>query len=84
MGKTYKNTSSVLRWAISLCEQLESEKLYIQRDYEQTARVNARLLAGYTVCTYFAEKVCSYIQLYVPHAFQLALCSWPSRVTFPT
>ena len=62
MAAKCKTVSSAVGWAISLENKLKEEKAYLQGDlFNRTIQrlpgVDPRLVTGYTVCLYFAEKV---------------------------
>ncbi|XP_065913247.1 uncharacterized protein [Dysidea avara] len=62
MAAKCKTVSSAVGWAISLENKLKEEKAYLQGDlFNRTIQrlpgVDPRLVTGYTVCLYFAEKL---------------------------
>ena len=57
-----RNASSAVGWAISMGEALRNDVAYVhnelfKRTMSRLPGVDPRLVTGYTVCLYFAEKV---------------------------
>ena len=63
MTQTLKESSAAIGWAISLGEIFRQNKSYIQSDLFERVKirlpgVESRLITGYAVCLFFAERVC--------------------------
>ena len=63
MAATLRHASAAVGWAISLGSIMKSEMSYIEVDLfkrvkERLPGVGSRLITGYAVCLFFAEKVC--------------------------
>ena len=63
MTATLSSSSAAVGWAISLGAAMKSEMLYIKGDLftrvkERLPGVESRLVTGYAMCLFFAEKVC--------------------------
>ena len=68
MAQNCKRVSSAVGWAISLGKQLTGEKTYVQGDLfkrimDRLSGVDPRLVTGYSVCIFFAEKVSKVLSL---------------------